>query len=258
MATQPIGPIKTLRMHKGLATDPIVENAKLKAMAGAKPVKRRIGGKVLTMGTAAEPVAGEQLMKPVPSRTSTPGPRPGHDQVPRPAAVAEAEPGSVRLRLRITNGRVSVIGVHAVPGVMPQPQRLDFGLAYEIKNGNRRVAVGTVPDVGMRRSYPDPEGRAGMQGHHLQALESIEVNLRLPQREFSAAALPRLNVQLFRMKSQPPAAHIAAMPLAQQYADQLRPVAELRGIDIQALSPSLRSAVLEAVVAAPVKLGAPS
>ena len=266
MATQPTGPVKTLRMSREPAATPIVDNPKLKAMSGSQAVLKRIGGKVLRMDDQATNTGGDTLMKALPSHlpsTGAPtgaltGASPKTDQVEVPGSPAGQEAMSVRLRLRITRGQVSVVAVHAVPGVLPPPERLDYGLAYEIRNGNRRVAVGSVPDVGMRRSFPDPQGRAGMQGHHLQELETIEVNLRLPQREFSAASLSKLNVQLFRMKGQPPAGAITSVALAEQFKDQLRAVAELRGIDTTQLPARLQSAVSQALFPAPVKaLGSP-
>ncbi len=254
MATQPTGPVKTLRMSREPSATPIVDNPKLKPMSGSQAVLKRIGGKVQRMDDPAPASAGTgPLMQALPSRLPASGAPPKSDQIAAPESAPGSEPMSVRLRLRITRGQVSVIAVHAVPGVLPAPERLDYGLAYEIRNGARRVALGSVPDVGMRRSYPDPQGRAGMQGHHLQELETIEVNLRLPQREFSAASLPKLQVQLFRMKGQPPAGAITAAPLAEQFKDHLRPVAELRGIDSAQLSPRLQGAVGAALFAAPAK-----
>jgi hypothetical protein len=150
-----------------------------------------------------------------------------------------------------------VIGARAVPGSVAVPERLDYGLAYEVMNGNRRVAVGSVPDVGVRRSFPDPERRPGLEGHHLEELESIEVNVRVPQPELSAAALPRLRVTLFRMKAQPPAVPITAAPLAEQFRDQLRPVAELRGIDLGQLPQALQREVRAAMPAVPSRRATP-
>ncbi|MEP7102148.1 MAG: hypothetical protein ABI781_16690 [Burkholderiales bacterium] len=249
--------VKTLRMSESATAAPIVDNPKFKSMTGQTAVSRRIGGKILTMSDAHEPVAGQTLMKALPPKPTIEHALPPNEQIGALADSADPGPNSVRLRLRIVNGVASVISAHVVPGVMPAPERLDYGLAYEVSIASRRVAVGTVPDVGMRRSYPDPQGRPGMGGHHLQELESIEVNLRLPQREFSAANLSKLHVQLFRMKSQPPAVPITAAPLAEQFRDQLRPAAELRGIDLKLLSPRVQEAVQSAVFRVPVKVQAP-
>jgi hypothetical protein len=252
---RPIALDKTVRMSEDSDAAPIVENPKLTPMTEAAPRPRRIGRRIVLMGAAAAPAAGGETMKPMPARLPPAVSKPEEDQVAPPPAPA-AGPMSVRLRLRIDRGRVTVIGARAVPGAVAMPERLDYGLAYEITNGNRRVAVGSVPDVGTRRSFPDPERRPGLEGHHLEELESIEVNVRVPQREFSAAALPRLRVTLFRMKAQPAAA-ITAAPLAEQFRDQLRPVAELRGINVSQLPQVLQREMRAAMPTAPVRRARP-
>lgn len=83
---------------------------------------------------------------------------------------------------------------------MPVPEWLDYGLAYEIMNGNRRVAVSSIPDVGAWRSFPDPQGRTGLEGHHMAELDSFDVKVRMAQKEFSKASLPKLRVTFCRMK----------------------------------------------------------
>lgn len=253
---KPIVLDKTTSMGEGLVASPIIENPKLKPMTAAAPRPRRIGGKIVLMGAATALAAPGEKMKPVPAQVPPAVSKPDADQVAPPAAPSEG-PTSVRLRLRIDRGQVTVIGARAVPGAAPVPERLDYGLAYEITSGDRRVAVGSIPDVGVRRSFPDPQGRRGLEGHHLEDLESIEVNVRVPQREFSAAALPRLRVTLFRMKGQPPAAPITAAPLMEQFRDQLRPVAELRGINLSQLPQALQGQMRAAMPAAPVPRARP-
>lgn len=252
----PIALDKTVRMSEDSDAAPIVENPKQKPMTEAAPRPRRLGGKIVLMGAAPAPAARGERMKPMPAQLPPAVSRPENDQVAAPAGPAEG-PMSVRLRLRVDRGQVTVIGARAVPGAVATPERLDYGLAYEIMNGNRRVAVGSVPDVGTRRSFPDPQGRPGLQGHHLEDLASVEVNVRVPQRELSAAALPRLRVTLFRMKGQPPAVPITAAPLAEQFRDQLRPVAELTGITLSQLPQALQREVRAAMPAAPTRRARP-
>jgi len=50
---------------------------------------------------------------------------------------------------------------------------------------------------------------------------------------------------------------ITAVPLAEQFRDTLRPVAELRGIDLKHLPQRLQGAVQAAVFVVPTKLKAP-
>lgn len=249
----PIALDKLVTMSEHTEVAPIVGNPTLQPMTEAAAAPKRIGGKVLLMDaadqTAPQPVppttSQGAVMAPVPTRMpAAAAAKPGQDQA-KPPQTAE-ELGSVRLRLRVDRGRISVIGAHAVPGVADIPERLDYGLAYEIADGDRRLAVGSIPDVGQRRSYPDPAGRPGLDGHHLEELESFEVNVRVPQRALSTAALPRLRVTLFRMKEQV-AKPITAAPLAQQFTDQLRPVAEMRGIGLEALAEPVQAQLRRAM-----------
>lgn len=250
MATRrkPVMLDKLLRMAEGRVAEPIIDNPSLKPMPSAPEPPPRTGGRILLMDSVGKVVVGKGArMKPVPSKIATDTGRPKKDQAE--PVVAHEPPGSVRLRLRIERGRVSVVSARAVPGVAPVPERLDYGLAYEITSGSRRVAVGSLPDVGTRRSFPDPEGRPGLEGHHLAELERFEVNVRVPQKEFSAASLPRLRVMFYRMKGQPPATLITEAPLLQQFPEQLRPVAELSGIDLGALPTPLRGELRKAMKA---------
>jgi hypothetical protein len=252
-SSKPLAP--TLRMSSDPNAEPILDNPKRPRMAGEKPVRRRIGGQWLVMAEepAQEASSGPGLMSPVPQATRPIDARPGGPQqaLPPTAQEGSSQPQSVRLRVRVTNGVATVIDVRVVPGVAPLPERLLYGLAYEIRNGSRCVAVGSLPDVGMRRSYPDPKGRAGMRGHHLAELQSIEVNLRLPRQEFLSSSLAKLRVQLYRMKSQPPAQALTRAPLIEQFPDLLRPAAELRGIRLEGLGPTLRASIEAALASAP-------
>jgi len=245
MAIRPIiARDKLIRMDSGKSAPPIIEDPRLMTMTDAEAKPRKIGGKVELMDPKgkAQAASGGSRMKPIPTKPETGSGKPGKDQEGL-ATEPVGGPASVRLRLRVDRGNVTLVGAHAVPGEMPVTERLDYGLAYEIINGTRRVAAGSVPDVGTKRSFPDPDGRAGMQGHHLTPLESFEVNVRMPQKEFSQTSLPKLRVMLFRMKDQTAGMAITGAPIGEQYAEQLRPVAELRGIDFKQLPETVQAQV---------------
>jgi hypothetical protein len=248
----PINLDKTVGMSNDVSAAPIVENARLKPMAARRAAPRRIGGKILLMGSERSQSARGDKMEPVPERIPTAERKAIRDQVDVEAGPT-GEPTSVRLRLRIEHGRITVIGAQTVPGEVAPPERLDYGLAYEIVTGDRRVAVGSIPDFGAWRGYPDPEGRPGLEGHHIEELDAMEVNVRVPQKAFSATSLPRLQMTLFRMKGQPPAVPVTAERLAAQFPDQLRPVAELRGIDIRSMPQQIQEEVRAAMPATAVR-----
>ena len=96
------------------------------------------------------------------------------------AEAAQQPEGYVRLRLRVSDGEMSVVGAKAVEGPLVEP-RLQGALAYEATVGEKRVAAGGIPDVGQRRSFPDPEGKGVSAGHHVERAQTYEVNVRIPK-----------------------------------------------------------------------------
>lgn len=145
---------------------------------------------------------------------------------------AQQPEGYVRLRLRVSNGEMSVVGAKAVEGPLVEP-KLQGALAYEVTVGEKRVAAGGIPDVGERRSFPDPEGKGAMRGHHVEELKTYEVNVRVPKERVSASALPRLEIALYRMKEELPEPRVdrlAAAPIGDQFERELREVGRMKGI----------------------------
>jgi len=239
---------KLVTMRSDPSAPPVIDNPRLGMMSDASARQRSIRGQVQLMSTEGMPPQGQDgpIMEPVPEQLEVIE-RPQGEQAETPVERETNSPRSVRLRLRVNRGRISVIGVHVVPGAITEPDRLEYGLAYEIADGNRLIAIGSVPDVGQRRSYPDPQRREGMEGHHLEELESFELNVRLPQKAFTARSLPRLSVTLFRMKERPKGALVSTQPLFKQFPDQLRPIAELRGISLIEMSSAVQSQLRSAI-----------
>ena len=72
-----------------------------------------------------------------------------------------------------------------------------------------------------------------MRGHHVEELETYEVNVRVPKERVSASALPRLEIALYRMKEELPEARpdmLAAAPIGEQFERELREVGRMKGI----------------------------
>jgi hypothetical protein len=223
-------------MKTGRGIPPVVDNPKLPPMGDEPPEPRKIRGKILRMAEEPKPDAGKQnrmsgfRKAPVVRQPKT---RPDQKEANVTRAEAAQQPeGYVRLRLRVADGEMSVLGAQAVEGPLVEP-KLQGALAYEATVGEKRVAAGGIPDVGERRSFPDPEGKGVMKGHHVEELRTYEVNIRIPKERVSASALPRLEIALYKLKEELPEARpdmLAAAPIGEQFERELREVGRLKGI----------------------------
>jgi hypothetical protein len=228
---------------------PTVVDQPGKPAFGEPVAPRRIDRKLVTMAEEPTPsTARRNTMDAYPDRPRA-GPRrrdPG-DQQPLEGATrgggagaagaagaggsaAEEGPGYLRLRLRVVEGEARVRGVKFVEGPLDRPDTISAGLSYEAKVGGKRVAVGDVPDFGERRSFPDPTGRAGMEGHHLSEVEAPEFTVRIPADELSEAQLAELSVDLFRWRGKGPGDHIAVTELSKQPKVAVTRIARLDGL----------------------------
>jgi hypothetical protein len=162
-------------------------------------------------------------------------------QPPRRAKLAERAPrpaqeGYVRLRVLVQNGELAVEGAKFVAGPLAPTETLHPGLAYEVTLGARRIAAGGIVDAGQWRSFPDPLGRPGLEGHHITEVPSYEIAIRVPARELSMSALPKARITLYRWRGTAPAAPVAGRSLKVQLKGRVETVATLSGIRMNRLS----------------------
>jgi hypothetical protein len=67
-----------------------------------------------------------------------------------------------------------------------------------VENGELSVAGGRISDAGQWRSFPDPLGRPGLEGHHITEVLSYEIAVRVPAQELTMSALPKARITLYR------------------------------------------------------------
>jgi hypothetical protein len=226
------------RMQTGRGIEPVVGSTRLPRMTDAAPRPRAIDGKTLLM--AAEPKADTgktRRMATVSKKTvRQPKARPEMEARKTRAASRRGRDGYVRLRVRVSaSGRLSVVGAQAVEGELVEP-KVQGAMAYEVTLGDERVASGGIPDVGERRSFPDPKATLPeMKGHHVDLVPTYEVNVRVPKAAVTVSDLPKVDLALFRIKEELPdeaasTALAAAAPIAPRFERELRQVARLKGI----------------------------
>ncbi len=176
---------------------------------------------------------------PGPASASASGPSPG------PASASASGPGSgpgyVRLRLRLDGGHLSVAGARAVEGPLLQPVRLHAGLACEVVVEGRRVAVDSIPDLGVWRALPAPAAKGGpSSGHRVTALDAFDFHVRVPRVDLALATLPDLRVAVYRCKGDAPTAPIGPGTLAEQFRRELREVTRIEGVRLWELPPEVQ------------------
>jgi hypothetical protein len=224
------------RMKIGRGIQPVVDNPKLPLMSDTAPKPTAIKGKILRMAEKPKPDAGKQKRMSAFRKAAVvraPKVRPEQKKANLTRAETAKQPeGYVRLRLRVTDGQLSVLSAKAVEGPLVEPN-LQGALAYEVTVGEKRVAAGGIPDAGERRSFPHPEGKGEMSGHHVEQLKSYEVNIRVPKERVSATELPRLEIALFKLKEELPEIRVDRLRpdlIANQFQRELREVARMKGI----------------------------
>jgi hypothetical protein len=141
----------------------------------------------------------------------------------------------LRLTLRVQDGNMSLIQSHKVEGPLIIEDRIYGNLAYEVILSSKRIALGSIVDVGVNRSFPNPYGeRSDQEGHYFVELPSYEFDVRIPAKDLSISILPHIEIILYEVKS-PIDTIISEKSLAYQFRSQLHEVSRLKGIDIQAL-----------------------
>lgn len=142
----------------------------------------------------------------------------------------EAGEGYVRLRLLVENGEMKVVGARAVAGPLLREQAVHGELAYEIRIGRQRIALGTIPDVGEIRSFPPPNPTPETHGHHIVESANYEFTVRIPRQQFTRETINDLEIHVIRTKGELDVRQFSPEAPAAHQQDSLRTVAKLSGL----------------------------
>jgi hypothetical protein len=239
----------TQTMKTGRNIPPVVENAKLPAMTEKAPRPRPIGGKTVLM--PAEPKADTaKTGRMTAFNAGLKPPRPTKERPEMNAGKPPAAPpkdGYVRLNVRVAGGNVSIVGAKAVAGPLVEKAKLHGDLAWEATLGDKRVGMGSAPDVGIRRSFPNPNGPPEQRGHFISEAPSYEIAVRVPASQVTLAQLPKLQLKLFKIKEDLPIKEIQPGPLGPQFERELREVATIKGIKLDTLETPIRGEIRKAL-----------
>jgi hypothetical protein len=225
---------------------PVIEDPILEKMDEALERPKRVGAKKRKM--AIDPPArirGKNLMNPIPTDVQKDvDTHKGPDfQYPPQEEFRKARgkrsrqkvEGYLRLRLQVQDGNISLTDVHKVDGPLVIEGKIDSSLVYEVLVSSKRVAIGSITDVGFNRSFPNPKDVPGQEGHLFVEVPSYEFYARLPTKHLSFSVLPKMEIVVYRMKT-PIERAIGEKSLALEFGNELREVARLKGINIKTLS----------------------
>ena len=87
----------------------------------------------------------------------------------------------MRLRIHVDEeGEASVVASHFVRSTLVQPSMLQGNYAYEVTEGENRLHLDSIPDVGVFRSFVNPDGPLEEHKHHMYELKSYDYDVRVP------------------------------------------------------------------------------
>ena len=228
----------------GAEVPPIVENAGLPVMSNT--IQRRvINGQQPEM--AAHPTAGAAsgrvMAEFVAGRADERVPKSYPPQEARQGVVTmDSKESYVRIRVRVSDGTAEVIGMSEVPGPLGPPGPVYGGLVYEVSLGTKRIGFGAIPDP-VWRSFPPEKPAPGMEGHHISAASDYEFVARVPRAELSAAALPDLQIGIYRHDGTQAVQPTGDAPVAREFGNVLTSVARVQGVHVDQLQAPARSEV---------------
>lgn len=144
--------------------------------------------------------------------------------------------GYVRLRVRVDeDGGASVVGSHYVDSTLIEPSAIHGNFVYEVTEDGKRLHLDSIPDLGVFRSFVNPDGPPEERQHHIYELKSYEFDARVPAQGLAAAALPKVAITLYRVKEARPEMPIGAKPIHIQYGRELREIARVDGVSPRVL-----------------------
>jgi hypothetical protein len=141
----------------------------------------------------------------------------------RGAAQGERRSGYVRFRVRVDEGKMSIVDSHLVDSVLALPPTIHGEYAYEVTDGVQLLHADAIPDLGVIRSFSNPHGPREQLRHHTYRQTTYEFDVRAPAAALTRVVLPE--IVLYRTKERAPTRPLtAAVPLSEQFERELRQV----------------------------------
>jgi hypothetical protein len=113
------------------------------------------------------------------------------------------------------------------------------GYAYEVLLDEQQIALGSVPDVGIRRAFANRDVEGPQGKHYFIKVPTFDFFVRISKSDVSSAALPKLNIVLHKVEDAPD--RITSLEaLQKQPGVKAVEVGRLAGIKLEDLPPAVR------------------
>jgi len=183
---------------------------------------------------------GQGFMAAVPERMPPAAALPGNAQLAKQTQVPGPSSGYVRLDIHVENGQLSITGLHEVAGPLAMPATVTRGYVYEVLMNDAQIALGSVPDVGVRRAFANrdvdgPEGK-----HRFFTDPTFDFAARIPKHQLTAETLPQMIVVLHNVQDVPDRL-VASVPLTRQAGVVTSEIGRLAGIKLGVLPDTVRA-----------------
>ncbi|MGY0459841.1 M64 family metallopeptidase [Kitasatospora sp. cg17-2] len=158
------------------------------------------------------------------------------------AALSEGDgTGYVRLVVRLEQGVLRVLEAREFDGPFVETGLVTQGFAHEVRIGDRRVALGSLPDAGVSRGFSEI-GTDGPREHVVHRPDAFDFVVRVASAELRGADLSELTVDLVSVGAGRGDA-LGEGPLREDPALEVTPIASLADLSVADLPTSLRRIV---------------
>lgn len=192
---------------------------------GAAPIQQMelLQGRILLKATRTAQAVTEEVR---------PNMSPGGEwpKKAKPAYAARSADRYIRFRVRVDNGKMSIVDAHAIEGTLLTPASVGGNFVYEVLHGQQRLHADSIPEPGVRRSFADPNAPPQERREKITELTTYEFDIHIPEKDLTLEALPDISVTLYRAKEPVTGMKVGPMPMGAQFEKELREIAYVKGI----------------------------
>lgn len=145
----------------------------------------------------------------------------------------------VRLQVLVEGDALTVVDSALVDGPLREGASFPGRFAYDVTIGDELLHAGPAPDLGVRRSFINPDGPEDERRHVVTELPTFVFTARVPAEAVTRAALPDIRIRLFRLKDEAVAERVRLEPVDRRFPREARVLAEGTGLPAAALPASI-------------------